>query len=445
MVRSRAPALIRAFEHRDIQILGKITVLSRCKACGLERSARSDRDHHHIKTCVAIKYAQSALVAEHSQVRLMEQDTTIKDEDDQYVYRITPARMARLHALAAEVIYRDARAFTIFHTTSMQNFLLELNPAFRIPSVTAFRTKLLDASYNKHKIAIDMLLKGTANLSFSSDGSTDNAHHGVTNLAFVHPTEGSFVLWTHRINSHDDSAAVASTAMKDQLRVVTEGNWVRISSLAFDTCPTQLAIFNIFEVDKELEHVITVLCDAHGLSLALKDAMKLPWFTKILDDCQQIAVAVTRSNQQHFVLQEHAKRLHPRGAETKLQAQGDTRWTTLIRLLRSIIKLKLAFKEMVEDARCKLSEDIVAIINSRTFWRHLIETHEVVRIFDNAVIAAQAASNRMNTVLPRWYGLQSELLELQKADDFDAPIAELVWGSEDIRANRRDRRTITGK
>ncbi len=48
--------------------------------------------------------------------------------------------MKGLHQLLADALYRDNRAFTTFHTPAMVRFLTALNPAFKLPSITAIRT-----------------------------------------------------------------------------------------------------------------------------------------------------------------------------------------------------------------------------------------------------------------------------------------------------------------
>ncbi len=286
-------------------------------------------------------------------------------------------------------------------------------------------------------------MKNSTYLSFSSDGSTDGAHHGVVNLCYVHPNHGSFVLSTREIQGTNETAVAGASAIKEKLLEVTGGDLGRVSSLAFDTCSTQLAIFKIMKHDDDLRHVITVLCDAHGLNLFLKYVFKLPRFAKVLEDANLIAVAFARSNQQYWLLQSFQKPLN-NGRETAIQSAGDTRWITLNMLFKSLKKLKLALKEMVDDKRCTLAIEVKAVILDRSFWLHLNETVQVLTLFNNAIIESQSATARMHTVIPRWLRLRDGLLKLKTHSDVEAPIDEIINGSEEIRLSRRDARTITG-
>jgi hypothetical protein len=195
--------------------------------------------------------------------------------------------------------------------------------------------------------------------------------------------------------------------------------------------------------DTDLRHIITILYNAHGLNLYLKDTMKLPWFQQLHTLAQTITTAFSRSNGMWWLLMFYHKPLN-NGKETRIQATGDTRWITLINMFMSLAKLKNALKLMVDDEKCTLSEDVKSIINNKSFWIHMNEAVAIMKLFNNAIIESQSSQATMPTVLPRWIQLRQALLDLQKAEDFKAPIQQIIHGSEDIRTTRRSRTTITG-
>jgi hypothetical protein len=411
-----------------------------CNHCLVRRVDKAERLLGHLSKC------QKYLAKQRRQVTLAEDNDSSSANDGtttKGVFRISNKRMKRLHQLLADALYRDNRAFTTFHTPAMVRFFTALNPAFKLPSITAIRTTHLDKAYGKARDPVEQLMKNSTYLSFSSDGSTDGAHHGVINLCYVHPNHASYVLSTRETQGTDETAVAGASAIKERLLEVTGSDLGRVSSLAFDTCPTQLAIFNIMKRDDDLRHVIAVLCDAHGLNLFLKDVFKLPWFAKVFEDANSVAVAFARSNQQYWLLQSFHKPLN-KGRETAIQSAGDTRWITLIKLFKSLKKLKLALREMVDDRRCTLATEVKTVILNRSFWLHLNETVQVLTLFNNAIIESQAATARMHMVIPRWLRLRDELLKLKTHSDVEAPIDEIVNGSEEIRISRRDARTITG-
>jgi hypothetical protein len=69
--------------------------------------------------------------------------------------------------------------------------------------------------------------------------------------------------------------------MKEMLLKVTSNNLGRVRSLAFETCSTQLSIIKILSIDPDLQHIITVLCDAYGLNLFVSDIFRITWFKEI--------------------------------------------------------------------------------------------------------------------------------------------------------------------
>ncbi len=83
--------------------------------------------------------------------------------------------------------------------------------------------------------------------------------------------------------------------------------------------------------------------------------------------------------------------------------------------------------------------------NEQVILASLRLQHCHLNLFHIPIIASQSATARMNTViLPRWKQLYNELLKLRTQNVVHAPIDMVINGSENVRQQRRDHRTITG-
>jgi hypothetical protein len=177
---------------------------------------------------------------------------------------------------------------------------------------------------------------------------------------------GSYVLSMDETEGTDGCAETVTVAQKAKLVEITKGRLHKVSSLVFDTCPLQLKVSRLMGEDLDLRHVICVLCDAHGLNLYLKDAFKIAWFKSVYDQAQSLTSTFSRSNPMFWLLQSFAKGYN-KGCEMSIRGANDTRWISLINLFKSLTKLKLALKDMVNDHKCTLSAEIVDIIQSYSF------------------------------------------------------------------------------
>ena len=99
---------------------------------------------------------------------------------------------------------------------------------------------------------------------------------------------------------------------------------------------------------------------------------------------------------------------------------------------------------MLDHPLSKLGAHVANLLDSRSFWTHLGDLHRILKPINNAIIASQAATARMNTVVPRWRRLRDTLQRLHDQKEVEAPINEVLRGSVVVEQTRRDARTING-
>lgn len=276
-------------------------------------------------------------------------------------------------------------------------------------------------------------------LQFSLDGSKDTNHNGITNLSFI-DSQGSYTLRTWQ---HDGSGLDAESewqTLRVLLKDLADGDLDRIASVAFDTCSTQLAVFEKMRADPEFAHVISVFCDAHGLQLFVRDVMKLEWASNVQRRAQNIATAINRSKQLRAQFAAHCRaRL---GKPLALLSAGDTRWSSLINLFTSIERAQAVLWDLNDDERSVFASEVSNTITDIGFWRDLSDLLKLLRVINKHVVSSQSKDHTMDKVVRTWNDLKIDLEQL--VNRIQLPVRKVIDGDEVYRRTRRNANQITG-
>ena len=172
---------------------------------------------------------------------------------------------------------------------------------------------------------------------------------------------------------------------------ITAGHLQHINSLATNTCATMNAVGKLLNDDKELQHILLVPCDAHGLQLVIKDLLdKCPTPYATHQKAQDIAAAFKTSPLQYVRLREHQKLKYNRCYALVLAVI--TRWGTPYRLVTSLIQSKDALRAYAFDGAkndIDLRHNAISTLRDRTFWTELEVLGDILQPIDEMLRMAE--------------------------------------------------------
>lgn len=187
----------------------------------------------------------------------------------------------KLDIAFAKACYIQALPFNIYESTSMKEALSLLNPAYNPPHYHAVASNLLDSAYESVKLKVDAEIATIPFLNVISDESTNINNNHIFNIC-LHISNGALHWVSEDIGAQQMTASNVATLLKTHLCELSNGNLQRINTVATDTCPTMIKVWEFIRQDPEFEHIFFISCNSHDLQLLMKDIVSLPSFKVIL-------------------------------------------------------------------------------------------------------------------------------------------------------------------
>lgn len=220
----------------------------------------------HLSKCKPYLTHQKTTGIETTAVRMAEFKQKEKSNKQQHlnIPTLTPEKKAKIDEKFALAAYANGLPFTVFESPEMREAFKELHPAYTPPNRKALSGPLLDQVYEKVKVKVDELLSSLQCINIVTDESTDINSTRINNLS-IHTPHGA-IFW-----SSDDVGATQNTAenlaqwVKGKMNEISEGNLLRINSLATDTCQTMFSTWGFLREMPELKHCFFIPCDSHGI------------------------------------------------------------------------------------------------------------------------------------------------------------------------------------
>ena len=164
----------------------------------------------------------------------------------------------------------------------MKEALNLLSPAYNPPHRHAVASNLLDSVYGSVKLKVDAEIATIPFLNVISDESTNINNNRIFNIC-LHTPNGALHWVSEDIGAQQMTAPNVATLLKTRLQC--------INTVATDTCPMMVKVWELMQQDPEFEYIFFIPCDSHGLQLLMKDIVSLPLFKVILQKAQALIKA----------------------------------------------------------------------------------------------------------------------------------------------------------
>ena len=332
--------------------------------------------------------------------------------------RLTAIQKEEIDLQAAMWCYMGNHPFTMFDNEFGKQFLKSLNPVYEPPSRKLLAGRLLDSVYSTIKKRTEDIIAAMPNINISSDESSNIKSARICNIS-VHSESGSLHYLSEDILAKRMTAAGNADWLRTHLLNLSNQNPSRINSVTTDTCDTMFSMWEEFESYEEFKHCLFIPCDSHGIQLLIKDLLKIPVFSNIIDQAQNLAKAFRKAHLQYARLREN--QLHFYGNHQSLILSVITRWGTQLRLIQSILKSKDALKRYASDygdlpAKERIKRSAIDAIRSRDFWMQLESIRELLQPLDEELKKSESGKSHLGHVLSRWLSMLRHLVNRKKTD-----------------------------
>lgn len=256
--------------------------------------------------------------------------------------RISPETKAQLDLLFASVCYVDGACFSLYESSTMQQALQRLNPAYKPPSRKTVAGPLLDVAYSTLKVRVDKAIRSEPWLNVITDESSNINNARICNIS-VHTGLGSFHWLSEDIGSKQATSLNIASWLRNHLQNLSNNDVSRINSVATDTCATMLKTWEILRGFADLKHIFCIPCDSHGVQLIVKDILTcISEFKDLLEKAQTVAKAFKNAPLQYARLRQLQVEIY--GQNRSLCLSVITRWGTQFRLVESLLRSKDALR-----------------------------------------------------------------------------------------------------
>jgi len=216
-----------------IRTLGRQYERARCKTCSWEKSANITRCKEHLEKCLGRKAVRNAQNASNSNTQ-----TAI----DRFAISLSAQQREKLDNLAAKAILYGGRALTLFEDEAMAEFIYALNPLYKPPSRRVLTESVIPRvfSHLKGQLKAD-ILNTSLYLNIVFDASDDTCLRRQLNISVVVPS-GQSIFWRNiDTGSKRHTAGNTMQIVKDEVKIICNGDFSRVNSFVSDTCHTARA------------------------------------------------------------------------------------------------------------------------------------------------------------------------------------------------------------
>jgi hypothetical protein len=352
------------------------------------------------------------------------------------VIPLTPEAHESLLKKAGYVVYVGARPFSLWEDYAMDDFLNELNPAFKPPSRKLIGGRVLTTCYNETFRDVLAAIKLSDSINISTDESSTSAKDRVINYSIVTSTGKSFCMKLEEVPIGTSSAerqadwlngAIDTLEIGFQKEYGPHAKLPRLNSVATDTCSTMRCLWRILSTKPRFKSAFFVPCDSHGLQLLIKDIVTLPLFIDTMTLCNHIVGHFRSAHKQLALVRRLQEEIY--GRKYALTLAGNTRWGTQYLELFSLKRSREALRQFrrAKDNDCKDQAVLDAIIDAG-FWEDVDELLDILKPIHNHQIMSESSRGHLGQVRTRWLQIRQDLETHEHYDDlldvFDKRIVE---------------------
>lgn len=252
-----------------------------------------------------------------------------------------PERKAEITDLLCRVIYQDLRPLSFIRTPSFRSFLNYVEPNYIVPCPKTIRNNIIRLYDVKCQSVMEQL-------QFLSVPSLTTDH------------------WTSAINDSYLGATAHGMTPEWKVKSMNLGTTVTSKRHTAENIANDLTeLCNEWKLDKVFAYVhdnatkmvsamtrleaFSVPCFAHTLQLAINSGLASRTVANMITNARSLAGFFRKSNSASVLLQAKQKEMAPAGTILKPKQDVVTRWNSTYDMLKRLLQLKDAIRQIVED------------------------------------------------------------------------------------------------
>jgi hypothetical protein len=369
-----------------------------CKYCEEEDGKNTTRQARHLTECPPYLRAKGR--------NSSGTQTTLTERAHRPVVTMTAEEKRDIDESFALALFMTNSTFSFPENEYVQEFLKKLNPAYKSAARMTFSTTLLDTVYNRTQRQVQDKLKDLMPYGFNiiTDESADINKNRIVSMSI----NGSRLTFFHKAQDMRGANLTAvnyTNWILHEMDALVDGNFLRINSVATDTCSTMQAVWRLLEqaiqAREPAASPLFVPCDSHGIQLMFKDIVeKIPFFERVSRGVKKIVGFFHGAHLQYGLLKEHQVQIY--GKRLSLLSSVITRWGTEYAAAESVFRNKEALRALERNPQSSLDPAIIDLINDRTFWVDLEDTLEVLQPLNENLKMSESDTTHLGDVIPRW-------------------------------------------
>ena len=163
------------------------------------------------------------------------------------------------------------------------------------------------------------------NINVSTDESSNIKSVRIYNIS-IHSESGSLHYLSEDILAKRMTMVGYAEWLQTYLLNLSNQNPSHINSVTTDTCNIITNMWEELKRYEEFKHCLFIPCDSHGIQLLIKDLLKIPAFSNIIDQAQNLAKSFRKVHLQYVHLREN--QLHFYGHHYSLILSVIIHWGT---------------------------------------------------------------------------------------------------------------------
>ena len=358
--------------------------------------------------------------------------TIIGTTRDTPIIRLPEERFKALQKKATYAVFCGAKPFSLYEEDEMDDFLTDLQPAFKAPSAYVIGGRLLDECYEEtYKEVLTVIRGNPEGINVSTDESATATKERVINFSILCKL-GSFCMKQDAVPKGKFGAEEQADWLELQLDELEtrfkaefgqDAQLPPINSVSTDTCSTMRSMWIRLRSKPRFQRTFFIPCDSHGLQLLIKDIITLDLFKDTMATCNQIVAHFRLAQKQLALLRHYQREIY--GKPRALTLAGNTRWGSQIGELRSLKRSMDALKRWARDLQneCE-NEEILQALLDILYWNDVDELLQILEPLHEAQVMSESSKGNLSHVYSRWEKLEAHLSLQDESTDLLSTYAE---------------------
>lgn len=204
-------------------------------------------------------------------------------------------------------------------------------------------TSFLDEVYNNTLKEVKVYIRTTKYLNLVFNGSDNVAFNRVINLSVEIPGQAAFYWETINTKATPHTSLNQVDLLLPLISAAVNGEFSKVNAVCTDTNSTQRKCQSDLKTHPQLAHILSILCDSHGLQLLVKDIVTTSPWRLVLKKAVYMITYFRHSKKQYAQLR-NLMVLTCNSKTYSLLLAAITRWSTQQSALQSLQRVRPALK-----------------------------------------------------------------------------------------------------